>query len=70
MEHIGVEQRRARLGVRHRLATPAASVPDAARSLVAVHATDPAAVFLSLRARARGAEVAAIEHALYEERSL
>ena len=41
-----------------------------ADSLVALHATDPATVFLSVRARAPGADVAAVEDALYGRRSL
>jgi hypothetical protein len=43
---------------------------DAARGVVALHATDPASVFLSVHARTAPATVKAIEHALYEERSL
>ena len=65
-------ERRARLGRRHHLApsSSAASPLDVARSLVALHATDPASVFLSAAARLRQAAVKAIEDALYEERVL
>jgi hypothetical protein len=72
VRRIGIAQRRARLGRRHRLAGSARSstVEDAARAVVALHATDPASVFLSVQARVAGATVAAIEHALYEERTL
>jgi hypothetical protein len=45
-------------------------VEDAARSVVALHATDPASVFLSVRARSGGVTVAAVERALYEDRTL
>jgi hypothetical protein len=45
-------------------------VEDAARSVVALHATDPASVFLSARARVAGATVAAVERALYEQRTI
>ena len=38
--------------------------------MVALHATDPATVFLALRARSASLDVAAIEHALYADRSL
>lgn len=72
MRRIDVEERRARLALRHRLA-PSARALDAlevARSLLALHATDPSTVFLSARARMRDPTVEAIEHALYEERSL
>jgi hypothetical protein len=72
MERVGVEQRRARLGVRHHLAAAArASTPaQAARGVVALHSTDPASVFLSVWARTTDAAPEAIEQALYEERSL
>ena len=69
---LGVEERRARLAIRHHLAGSAlAATPvDAARGVVALHATDPATVFLSVQARTAAVDVEAIEHALYEERSL
>jgi hypothetical protein len=61
----GPDQRRARLGVRHHLARPAADVADAARGVLALHATDPASVFLAAAARVPGATVASIEDELY-----
>jgi hypothetical protein len=68
---IGVPQRRARLALRHRLAAPgAADVAQVARDLVAVHATDPATVFLSVRARLPGVGPPGIEEALYEDRTV
>jgi hypothetical protein len=45
-------------------------VDDAARAVVALHATDPASVFLSVQARVAGVTVADIERALYDERTL
>jgi hypothetical protein len=69
---IDVEERRARLVVRHRLA-PAERVDDAlavARSLVCLHATDAVTVFLSIQARSDGIAPADIERALYDERHL
>jgi hypothetical protein len=50
MRRISTAQRRARLGRRHRLAASAvaSTVEEATRSMVALHATDPASVFLSL----------------------
>jgi hypothetical protein len=65
-------ERRARLGRRHHLApsSSAASPLDVAQSLVALHATDPASVFLSAAARMRRPAVKAIEDALYEQRVL
>jgi hypothetical protein len=41
-----------------------------ARGVVALHATDPASVFMSVHARTAPASVAEIERALYEDRSL
>jgi hypothetical protein len=72
MRHIGIQERRARLGVRHHLAaTTAASTPaEAAAGVVALHATDPASVFLSVSARTAGIDVATIEGALYQQRAL
>jgi hypothetical protein len=69
---IGIDGRRARLGIRHHLAATAAAstVAEAARGVVALHATDPASVFLSVRARTGDADVEAIERALYGERTL
>jgi len=70
---ITVDERRARLGQRHRLA-PGARVDDdpvaVARSVVALHATDPATVVLSTIQRMRTPEPAAVERALFEERTL
>src|SRR5262245_7457075 len=72
MRRIGVQERRARLGLRHHLATQARA-PDpvqAARGVVALHSTDPASVFLSIPERTGGADVEAIERALYQQRAL
>jgi hypothetical protein len=70
--HITSEQRRARLGQRHRLALSARaqSPVDVARSLVAIHGTDPATVFLSFAARMQKPSVADVETALYVEKTL
>jgi Winged helix DNA-binding domain len=69
---IGVEERRARLGVRHRLAAEAraASATGAAEAVVALHSTDPASVYLSAAARLCDPDPGEIDRALYEERSL
>lgn len=71
---IDAAERRARLGVRHRLAgsARAGSAEDVAGSLVALHGTDPASVFLAVGARLAGmaGPVADVERALYEDRSL
>jgi hypothetical protein len=71
MRRIGIEERRARLGLRHHLAgTARAGVVEVARDLVGLHATDPATVYLAARARTLDPGVAGVEQALYEDRAL
>jgi hypothetical protein len=70
VRRVSVQERRARLGLRHALSAPVDTPVEAAASVVALHGTDAASVFLSAMARMRDGDVAAIEHALYEERSL
>lgn len=76
---IGPEERRARLAVRHRLAGAAAragTAEEVAGSLVALHATDAATVFLAVGARLAAGPggapdpVAEVERALYREGTL
>src|SRR5918992_852216 len=72
MRRIPVEERRARLVLRHRLA-PAARAGDplaVARSLVVLHSTDAVTVFLAILARSEGVSPADIERALYDDRTL
>ncbi len=64
------DERLARLGIRHRLATPASSVTEAATSLVGLHSSDPTTVYLSARARVSDFRHRDLEDALYDERSL
>ncbi|WP_189315280.1 winged helix DNA-binding domain-containing protein [Streptomyces brasiliensis] len=72
--HIGTEERRARLALRHRLAgTARAAGPEAvAEALVALHGTDPATVYLAVAARLAEPvkAVPETERALYEDRTL
>ncbi len=65
-------QRRARIGVRHRLAAEyrGDDAAEITRSLVVLHATDPATVHLSVAARGTALGPADVERALYEDRSL
>ena len=72
MRRIGVRERRARLGWRHRLAggAKAGDPVEVARSLVAVHSTDPSSVYLSLLARMTGGGLADVQRALYEDKTL
>ncbi len=72
MQTIEIAERRARLARRHRLAPGerAGDVVEATRSIVCLHGTDPATVYLSARARVDGMTVADLERELYRERSL
>jgi DNA glycosylase AlkZ-like len=73
MYRLDAAERARRLAVRHGLAggdQPADPV-EVARRVVALHATDPATVFLAIRARTAGpVKPADIEHALYERRAM
>jgi hypothetical protein len=72
--YIGVAERRARLALRHRLAgaARAASPEEVADSLVALHGTDPATVYLAVGARLADPSKTVPEtgRALYEDRAL
>jgi hypothetical protein len=69
---ISTRERRARLARRHRLAPRSRSsdVVEIAADLVALHATDAATVHLAAGARLRKPTVAAMERALYDDRTL
>ena len=69
---VSVAERRRRLSVRHHLAPGerAGTVTAAVADIIGLHGTDPASVYLAAWARTREIDQAAIEHALYEERSL
>jgi Winged helix DNA-binding domain len=72
MRSIDAAERRARLARRHHLVAGegARDVVQAARSLVCLHATDPATIYLSAWARVEAMTVADMDRALYHERSL
>ena len=72
MQVVDDEERRARLAQRHLLLPSARTddVPGIADALVALHSTDPVSVFLSAMVRMRSPSVAAVEQALYEDRTL
>ncbi|MFF6860812.1 winged helix DNA-binding domain-containing protein [Streptomyces ardesiacus] len=72
MRRIDVAERRARLGLRHRLAVAArAKNPvEVAGDLVALHGTDPSSVYLATWARTNDGSVREVERALYEDRTL
>ena len=69
---IGTRERRARLGLRHRLARGALAGDPAevARSLVAVHGTDPSSVYLGILARMASGGTESVGRALYQDKTL
>ncbi|UAL28949.1 winged helix DNA-binding domain-containing protein [Nocardioides rotundus] len=72
MRRVGDEERRHRLAARHALA-PGHRAGDplgAARAAVALHATEPATVYLSAQARVDGLRVADVDAALEADRSV
>ncbi|MEU9169253.1 winged helix DNA-binding domain-containing protein [Streptomyces sp. NPDC048420] len=74
VRYIGVDERRARMGLRQQLAgaARAGSPEEVAGALVALHGSDPATVYLAVGARVAdpSGTVAETERALYEERTL
>jgi hypothetical protein len=67
---ISDAQRRARLVRRHYLDGSARNPVEAARSVVVLHATDPATVYLSVLARCASATLSDIAAAMYDDRAL
>jgi Winged helix DNA-binding domain len=72
MQRIEVEERRARLAVRHHVAPTerVESVVAVARGVVCLHASDPASVYLSAWARTVDSTLEAVDRALYDDRTL
>ena len=72
MRRVTTEERRARLVRRHLLDPDAraSSVAAVAEALGALHSSDAATVFLSVRARTDGLDPRAIERELYDERTV
>jgi hypothetical protein len=72
MRKVEVWERRARMARRHHVAAGhrASDVEDAAGSLVCLHGTDPATIYLSAWARVDAMTAPDMEHALYVDRSL
>ena len=70
MRKIAVAERRARLARRHRLAPGqrAGDVIEATGSMICLHASDPATVYLSAWARVDGLALGDVERALYYDR--
>jgi Winged helix DNA-binding domain len=69
---ISADERRARMARRHAIAEAyrALDPVEAARSMVCLHGTDPASVYLSAFARVDGLKVGDLDRELYERRSL
>jgi hypothetical protein len=67
---ITVKQRRRAMVCRHHLAGDADDPEAVTRALIALHATDPASVYLSVLARSAVSTLADVADALYQRRSL
>lgn len=72
MRTIDIAERRARVAKRQRVASAFRTddVAEAARSVVALHGTDVASVYLSAWARLKKPTIEQIERALYDDRTL
>src|SRR6478735_8049760 len=72
LQRITIQQRRARMGVRHHLAKPASGVApsELVDDLLVLHATDPASVYLSIAARSVDVGPGQLSRALYDDRTL
>lgn len=69
-QRIDGAERRARLAVRHHLASPAADLVTAARSQVGLHGTDPASAYVAAAVRTGFLSPEVISKVLYEDRAV
>lgn len=70
MRKITVQQRRRAMVRRHHLAGDARNPEAATQAVVALHATDPASVYLSVLARSAASTLGDVADAMYTRRSL
>lgn len=70
MRTISVPERRRAMVRRHHLAGDASGPEAATRAMIALHATDPASVYLSVLARSAASTLADVGAAMYGARSL
>src|SRR6185503_11984603 len=72
MHRIDPAERRRRIGARHALAAPRPrhDLARLADDMAGIHATDPASVYMELRARTRDLTHADVERVLYDDRTL
>ncbi|NYJ06690.1 winged helix DNA-binding domain-containing protein [Petropleomorpha daqingensis] len=70
MRTVSMHDRRRAMVRRHHLAGAAGTPEEVTRSLVALHATDPASVYLSVLARSAASTLSDVSAALYDRRSL
>ena len=70
MRKITVQERRRAMVRRHHLAGDADGPEAVTRALLALHASDPASVYLSVLARSAASTLADVADAMYERRSL
>jgi Winged helix DNA-binding domain len=72
VHRISDEERRRRIGVRHRLVpgSRASTLREAAAAMVALHATDPAGLFLEALAHMTDSSPASLSRELYDDRTV
>jgi hypothetical protein len=70
LQTVSVQQRRRSIVGRHHLDGSGASPEAVTQALLALHATDPASVYLSVLARSNGSTLADVSESMYERRSL
>ena len=70
MQTISMQERRRAMVRRHYLAGDANGPEAVTRAVIALHATDPASLYLSVLARSAASTLADVAQAMYDRRSL